>query len=398
VDANGFCIQTQFLAKGSGAIQSILVENDQLYIPSQNGMLYVYAMDGSLSTEYKIPSGSCYHIDWAKKENSSLWITMEGELHHYNLISKKDIDVSFHSLTCCGVDIDTDEKLVVSGDFLGNVILWDVNSHDRVAMISLYVSIRCICWKRNSIFVQIGCLDGTVWNWNTKTNDTVQICQLEGSVICMDWDKFENPTRLAIGTSNGFLEVFNEEFKSILSFQAHAPVDDHKNKDQFGSIHHFSEIWSLKWAPSNDKIATCSEDQTTRVWNLKGELLVELSGHTSAVTGVDWSVTSIGEFLITCADDKKVMVWDAITWKVHYEFISDVVEWHTLTYLSMEQDGSRLCVATQNGYVILYSLETKSVLSQKKFHNGSIEGLKWKKNHIVTCSSDCTVCLFNTSL
>jgi WD40 repeat protein len=40
-------------------------------------------------------------------------------------------------------------------------------------------------------------------------------------------------------------------------------------------------------------IATCSEDQTTCVWDLYGgEKRRTLTGHITAVTGVDWQLTA----------------------------------------------------------------------------------------------------------
>jgi len=48
---------------------------------------------------------------------------------------------------------------------------------------------------------------------------------------------------------------------------------------------------------------------------LKGELLHQLRGHTTAVTCVDWKYMQINnlkkEILATCADDRRVMIWDA---------------------------------------------------------------------------------------
>jgi WD40 repeat protein len=75
-------------------------------------------------------------------------------------------------------------------------------------------------------------------------------------------------------------------------------------------------------------IATVSEDQTTKVWNLYGEHLATLTGHTAAVTSVDWQHTAIGEVLATCADDQSVRLYNAQTWDLIQVFeSSDVEEW-----------------------------------------------------------------------
>ncbi len=28
-----------------------------------------------------------------------------------------------------------------------------------------------------------------------------------------------------------------------------------------------AEVWSVCWSPGNERLATCSEDQTTKVWD-----------------------------------------------------------------------------------------------------------------------------------
>lgn len=70
---------------------------------------------------------------------------------------------------------------------------------------------------------------------------------------------------------------------------------------QFGTMHKFVEIWSTAWSPDNKLIATSAEDQTTNIWNLDGNLIATLTGHTTAVTSVDWKLTK--EVRICCHFD-----------------------------------------------------------------------------------------------
>ncbi len=62
----------------------------------------------------------------------------------------------------------------------------------------------------------------------------------------------------------------------------------------------------------------------------------ELSGHTSAVTCVDWQVTKLGNILATCGDDRKVMIWNTDDFSlVHIFETKEIDDWHTATYLGM---------------------------------------------------------------
>jgi hypothetical protein len=201
----------------------------------------------------------------------------------------------------------------------------------------------------------------------------------------MRWEHGDAPGLLAAGTTNGTLHVMRLVvvpaassdhvdrlcLEDVLVLEAHRPVAGPQNL-QFGSIGLFAEIWSLAWSPDNGAIATCSEDQTTSVWALPGgEKRHTLTGHTTAVTGVDWQLMrrrlpaaassssstteeeegEWHEVLATCADDRKVMVWNARTWALMHVFDTsdDIHDWHTLTYCALQPRGDKLCCVTQNG-------------------------------------------------
>jgi len=177
-------------------------------------------------------------------------------------------------------------------------------------------------------------------------------------------------------------------------FVAHAPNKDKPQDMKFGSMHKFAEIWSLTWSPSNQMVATTSEDQTTCIWDIHtGQKLHTLNGHTSAVTCVDWKQTSVGEILSTCADDRTVRVWNTQTWEILniFETIEGTNEWHTATYLALS--NTHICCVTQNGFILVWDLLSKKKVFGEKMHTGSIEGLAWHEQSglIATCASDCTV-------
>ena len=85
-------------------------------------------------------------------------------------------------------------------------------------------------------------------------------------------------------------------------------------------LENYAEIWSIIAYPSEDKswfnLVTCSEDQTEKVYKIvvseKGELshsqLHHLTGHSLAVTSIDWKPMSkeLGSLYVSCSDDKIV--------------------------------------------------------------------------------------------
>jgi len=234
------------------------------------------------------------------------------------------------------------------------------------------------------------------------------------------------PLRLAVCTSDGDLLVYEERASAdvaqgtrslalLFSFKAHCPVEPVEGEfdPKFGSLRKYAEIWSCAWSPDNHYLATCSEDQTTRVWNCdSGALLHTLRGHTTAVTTVDWRHTALGELLVTGADDQTLMVWrcdrehnhgdDEVKSRsalsfclVHTFCTSKLLQWHTVTYLALMERSPFVVAVTQNGYVCVWDLVSKKEIFMYHLHSASIEGLVWHcTGRLVTVSSDCTANVF----
>ena len=170
----------------------------------------------------------------------------------------------------------------------------------------------------------------------------------------------------------------------------------------FGSMKNYAEIWSLTLSPHSESpfIVSSSEDQSERVFKMDHkeqlyEQVHHLKGHSLAVTSIDWKVMhpKIGEVYVSCSDDKVIRFRDPkCDFKVLYEVeTSTIKEWHTLTYLSLEEGGTRLAVGSQNGYLFVWDIAEKKLLFGEKVHLGGIEGMDWKKGKLVTCSSDLCV-------
>lgn len=51
---------------------------------------------------------------------------------------------------------------------------------------------------------------------------------------------------------------------------------------------HDKEINCLNWNPQSTLVATASADKTSRIWNIKGELVISLDGHSDMVFSILW--------------------------------------------------------------------------------------------------------------
>ena len=70
---------------------------------------------------------------------------------------------------------------------------------------------------------------------------------------------------------------------------------------------HTQKVWDVAIAPQGDRIASVSEDNTVKTWNINGNLLQTLKGHKDAVRTVAYS--SNGSFIVSGSEDRTVKIW-----------------------------------------------------------------------------------------
>lgn len=133
---------------------------------------------------------------------------------------------------------------------------------------------------------------------------------------------------------------------------------------------------------------------------IKGTLTNTLTGHTTAVTDVNWCrlPSSRRNILATCADDQTIRIYDGESFElIKVLNTHDIYGWHTLTYMEIDNSRDALYVTTQNGYLVSWDLQTYERTFCRKMHAGSIEGiaLSSDKESLLTIGSDCVLTRFD---
>ncbi|KAH9573919.1 hypothetical protein CY35_01G027300 [Sphagnum magellanicum] len=133
-----------------------------------------------------------------------------------------------------------------------------------------------------------------------------------GSVNCVRWAKCGR--LIASGSDDQVILVHERRPGSgTTEFGSGEPPDVENWKVLLTLRGHTADVVDLGWSPDDSLLASCSLDNTARVWQAAtGSPVAVLTGHHSLVKGLTWD--PIGSFLATQSDDKTVIIWRTSNW------------------------------------------------------------------------------------
>jgi WD40 repeat protein len=180
-----------------------------------------------------------------------------------------------------------------------------------------------------------------------------------------------------IGDSNGQIQIYNQN-SLVNSFQAHSYV-----------------IWRIKQSPFNTNyIATCSYDQTVKIWNVSSSLnwtlITTYSQHSPGVYALEWldndTLASAGYF------DKTIKLWSPTTGQTKLTIQTN--QW--VISLKLLNTNIHLAAGLGNGDINIYNTNDGNLVSSLKGHTGYVNDLVQISNELLASSSeDGTVRIWN---
>jgi WD40 repeat protein len=153
---------------------------------------------------------------------------------------------------------------------------------------------------------------------------------------------------------------------------------------------HQGAVFSVSVSPDEQYIATASDDGTARRWDLQGNVLGELKGHQGAVNSI--SLSPNGHYIATASDDQTVFIWSLQGnllrgFQGHQDRVTSV---------SFSLDGHYLASASCEGNVCLWDLQG-NLLRKFQGHQSQVWSVSFSPDgqKIATASEDCTACLWD---
>ena len=151
---------------------------------------------------------------------------------------------------------------------------------------------------------------------------------------------------------------------------------------------HNLKIRHVSFSPNGIFLATASDDNTARVWDLlTGESVAVLEGHTAPVNSANFSPDS--KYIVTASEDQSVKIWD-----VSRGELLETLDKHTkgVNYAVFGAEGKQVATASKDGKVLVWDLASAKVVRSLLGHKGPVNSVAFstKGNWIATASEDNT--------
>jgi WD40 repeat protein len=171
----------------------------------------------------------------------------------------------------------------------------------------------------------------------------------------------------------------------VLSDIAYSSVD---NPFYINCLRHYGPVYNAVFSPDGRRILTASDDGTAKMWDLEGNLLVDLKKHTGRVFTAVFSAD--GNRILTASWDKTAKLWD-----VEGNLLLDLEHNGVVSSAVFSPDGSLIITACRDRSARVWNLEGKLLLELR--HDGVVSSAVSSPDgkKILTASWDKSVKVWN---
>ncbi|AES94614.2 WD40 repeat-containing protein HOS15 [Medicago truncatula] len=281
------------------------------------------------------------------------------------------------------LDWNGEGTLLATGAYDGYARIWTTNGELKSTLSKHKGAILSLKWNKKGDYILTGSCDETAIVWDVQAEKwKQQFAFHKGPTLDVDW---RNNVSFASSSTDTMIHVCKIG-------------DNHPIKTFEG---HQSEVNCIKWDPTGSLLASCSDDNTAKIWSMKQDKYIhDFREHSKEVYTIRWSPTGPGTnnpnkklVLASASFDSTVKLWDAELGKLIYSLSGHRDGVYSVAF---SPNGEYLASGSPDKSINIWSLNDGKII--KTYNgNGGIFEVCWNKegDKIAACFSNNTVCVLD---
>ncbi|MDZ8035633.1 ribosome assembly protein 4 [Nostoc sp. DedSLP04] len=158
---------------------------------------------------------------------------------------------------------------------------------------------------------------------------------------------------------------------------------------------HSKEVNSIAYSPNGQQLASASRDNTIKIWDVNSKkLLKSLTGHSNEVKSVAYSLN--GKQLASASADNTIKIWDVSRGKLLKSLTGHSKEVNSIAY---SPNGQQLASASADNTIKIWDVNSKKLLKTLTGHSDVVMSVDYSPNgqQLASASYDNSVKIWDVS-